>query len=219
MIEKHFISNFLAMQAFFGKKLSTEVVAIYWKYFEKISEQDFQNMVENIMENFIPTAQCPFPLIAHFLAAGGLAGESRAQSAITAVKKAAECFGAYKTVDFGDAALHAVINRFGGWPEVCSWGNRGEWRYFEKNFLIAYKSAIDAREVAGPVAGLFELGNQGKDDNSWTKKQKDFAKKHSAAVCFNWRGSDFSLQIETKKTAKKEIPFVNNLVNKIGVEK
>jgi len=219
MIKENFITQISAMQAYYGKNIKSEIVALYWNSLKDISDELFNSMVSYIMENFIPSSQVPFPLIAHFKGAAGLSGESRVQSAITTIKQAVERFGAYKSVDFGDPALHAVINRFGGWPEICSWGNKGEWKFQEKNFLNAYKCALESNENAGPVSGLFEIDNNGKDDRLWSDRQKQFAIGNSKPRQMEWRGADFSNRIENKTEPQKQIDSINSLIENIGTEK
>ena len=78
------------------------------------------------------------------------------------LQKAAKEFGPYKTVCFGDLALHSAVERFGGWPEVCSW-DLERWRFAEKSFVAAYEAAISAGD-RGPLKlmGHYEYENTGK---------------------------------------------------------
>jgi hypothetical protein len=100
-------------------------------------------------------------------------------------------------VDFGDPALHATIKNFGGWPEVCSWGNLGEWKYRDKSFVEAYEAACSCGLKADPPAGNFEIENNKKDQSTWTPVQIEFAKKNSAPLQIPWQGQ---ARIENKGT-------------------
>lgn len=216
MKKENFLSAFVSLQKYFGKSLEDSVINLYWMVLKKLSDEQFEKSVENIINTFHPTSTVPFPLVSDFVCSLGISGENRAQSAVLAIKKASESFGAYKTVDFGDNALHAVINRFGGWPEISHWSNQGKWEFQEKNFMKAYIAAFECGEKSPPCQGLFELENSNKDQSGWKPIQIEYAKKASTPVKINWVGADFSKSIENKSENIKQIGDIDDLTKNIG---
>jgi hypothetical protein len=205
MNRNEFVTAMIPLQKYFGKNLEPEVFELYWMRLGKITVEIFNKMTANLIDTYRSTSQNPFPLISDFLSAVGLSGENRAQAAVTAVKNAVEKWGAWYSVDFGDPALHAVINRFGGWPEICSWGNSGQWQYNEKKFIDAYESAVSCGESSSPVEGNFEIGNRDKDQTIWNQTMKISYNRAIEPKKIPWIGSDFSIQIEYKKQNQKLI--------------
>jgi hypothetical protein len=205
MTHKEFLTAFMPMQKYYGKILEKEVMGIYWSRLQSFPNKVFLNMVSNLMDNYRPTSQNPFPLIANFLSSVGLSGENRAQAAVTAVKNAVEKLGAWSSVDFDDPALHAVINRFGGWPEVCSWGNSGQWKFMETKFMEAYDAAVSCGESAGPLEGNFAIGNRDKNQSTWNERMKICYNESIKPKKIEWINAGFSHQIENKGQKQKRI--------------
>jgi hypothetical protein len=202
---EEFLMMLVTLQDYFGKILKDEVVGLYWNLLKNITVEDFKAMVARLIETYHPTAQNPFPLISDFLEAGGLSGQKRAVVALNAVLSTAKSLGAWSSVDFGDPALHATIMHFGGWPEVCSWGNKGQWQFNEKKFIEAYLAISASGESAGPVKGNFEIGNHDVDTSAWNQKQIEVYNRHNTPRKIQWVGADFSHQIENKAMEVKQI--------------
>lgn len=156
---KTFEGALFKMSVYFGKEIRPEVMAIYWDAMKNMDEGKFKNAAVRIMADFEPTSAKPFPLIKDFLTCCGEDGKSRAINVISALKKAAELLGQYPSVDFRDPALHATIERYGGWTEVVLW-NEQDWQYHERNFIAAYEAARNAC-VKGPayLVGALEKEN------------------------------------------------------------
>jgi hypothetical protein len=206
----------VSLQAYFGKTIEDSIIDLYFTNLEHYSDDVFSRALVNIFHNFHPSSTVPFPLISDFIEAIGDTTENRAQLAVTAVKRAAEEVGAYRTIDFGDPALHCTINRFGGWPEIARWGCTDRWNFQEKAFINAYISAFECGDNAPAVAGLHQIENGMKDESKWSDTQKQKAIEYSVPFKFKWRGADFSHQIENKKEEQKMIPEVKNMIDKIG---
>ena len=194
MTEKEFKIGIAYLRSFYGE-IDDDKYQAYWKVLSKYNNEQFKKMLESIVSTFRPTAQVPFPLPPDFLEAIGQTGRNRAILALNAVKDAVESRGTWYSVDFQDPALHATIKNFGGWPEVCSWGNLGEWKYRDKAFMEAYEAAVDCGLKADPPAGNFEIENAKKDQSTWTPIQIAFAEKNSKPLKIAWAGIQ---QIENK---------------------
>jgi hypothetical protein len=181
------------LQKMFGKQLDDDVIVVYWGRLSALTDAQFDAAVKNVIDNFTPSAACPFPVPATFLKGCGQDLDSLAQSAIGAIKRAAENHGAYMTVDFGDPALHATINRFGGWPEIARWACQvpNKWDFQERNFIAAYKAARESGDGDGPCAGLFLIENSTK---ALTDRQKQLVKEEMTPVRVGWSGSNFELE-------------------------
>jgi hypothetical protein len=214
MNRETFFTAFLTLQTYFGKQLTDPIIEVYWNVLKKYSDEVFARGIESLINNFHPTSTVPFPLLSDFASAMGISGENRAHAAVSAIKRAAEIAGAWRSVDFGDPALHATINRFGGWPEIANWANRGKWEFQEKNFMRAYEAAIECRESADYLVGHFELDNNTKSQTVWTQKQIEFAS--AGPYKASWIGAGFSHQLENKSD-NKEIGFdLSDLTKHIG---
>jgi len=204
MTEENFMLGMASLFTLFGK-ISDDSLKLYRNILRKISDEQFGSMVENLIMTFKPTSQVPFPLPAHFTESVGLSGEKRAIAAINAVTNAAERLGGWYSVDFGDPALHEAINHFGGWPEVCSWGNKGQWQYNERKFIEAYLAILANGGGCGPVAGNFEIGNLDKSTAGWDEAKKIAYKNMMTPKKIEWVGADFSKRIESKREEPKQI--------------
>jgi hypothetical protein len=195
MSYENFLQAIISLQKYFGKTLDDSMMDLYWKSLKNISDIDFYNAVKNIIDNFKPTSQVPFPLIAHFKESIGLSGKNRAQLAIVAIKNGAN---AYKSVSFGDYALHNTINRFGGWPIVARWTCE-DWKFNEKNFIAAYEAMQCCSYGPEYLPGIFEIENSNK---ILSGRHKEIADKNSEVILISWKGFD-NLQIENKKEESK----------------
>jgi hypothetical protein len=220
MNENTFKSGMAMMSKLFGKSLEDEIIPAYWNILKKISDEEFLKIQGNLIQTFIPTSQCPFPLPAHFLNAGGLSGQNRTKSAVNAILNAANNPGPYKTVSFGDLALHAVIERFGGWPIVASW-TLDDWQFKEKQFLSAYEAALSSGEQ-GPLKlmGHYEFENA---DKVFDGKYLVFAEKMKQPLMIGWVGFDRKIgQLLEDKTKKDKLQIesskneIDNLTKEIG---
>lgn len=113
-----------------------------------LTEEQWQQSCKSIIGSgkFRPSAQVPFPLVSDLLESCGQTGEMRARNIIAHVREAVWKYGRTRSIDFGDTTLHAVIDRYGGWPSICDWGD-DDWKMKETAFVNAYMSAQACGEV------------------------------------------------------------------------
>ncbi len=137
-------------------------VRLYYERLKNMPLDAFIAASNRLVDSFTPTAAKKFPVPADFLAAVGMDEESIVNNAVRKVKEASSSEGAYKSVNFGDRALHAVIRSNGGWVAVSRWSD-DEWQYNERKFRDAYASARRVKDE-GPnyLPGIFELENSGR---------------------------------------------------------
>lgn len=143
------------LQGIYGE-LADPLFAFYWNKFKGTDDERFKNATNSIINSFKPTSTEKFPCPARFVEALGDDEQTIVNLAVGAVKRAASTYGVYKSLSFGDRALHAAIMRFGGWPQVASWDDE-QWRYREKNFIATYEA--EKFSCAGPdhLMGLAEI--------------------------------------------------------------
>lgn len=161
MISTGLITKILAkMQKYFGKYLEVDVLQIYIENLQKMKESDFKIACVRIMQEFCQTSVQPFPLIKDFLEMSGQDGRTRAVNVVAIVREAMEAKGQYESVDFQDQALHCVIQRYGGWPEMVNNNTDKWWSLHERNFIQAYESARRSG-LPGPnrLLGVHEAEN------------------------------------------------------------
>ena len=158
MKNESFLKGMLLLQQFFGRTLEPEVMEIYKTALNALDDETFLNGVARVVSTFTPTAACPFPVVAIINEACGNSPDQKAQNMLTKLRDIISSVGAYESVDFGDPALHAIINRYGGWPVICRWEYE-DWQLNERNFLNAYKASVAFGEYAVPVIGITTAGN------------------------------------------------------------
>lgn len=146
-----FTTTMAYLSKLYGHNVEPEILKMYWVIVKDWTDEKYIRAVENIVKGFVPTATVKFPVPALFFQAAGDNRHDTAQNVITTVMRAIERHGAYKDIDFGDLALHAVIRRLGGWVELCGWTYE-DWKFRTKEFLAAYEAA-----KSGAVVGDKQL--------------------------------------------------------------
>lgn len=147
------------LQKYFGRKLDKEIYAMYQNRLLEIPEDKFDLAIKNLIEEFDPTSTKPFPLIKDILFHCGESSSSKAKNIVMAVKMAVSRVGRYSSIDFGDSAIHAVIERWGGWPRICDWTEK-DWQINQKRFEEDFEAA-KMSGISGPqyLLGVFEISN------------------------------------------------------------
>ena len=96
--------------------------------------------------------------------AGVVSPQHRAVVAWTAFSAAVSKHGFYKSVDFDDPVVNAVVRSLGGWLRVSSIDDSKEFevflrRDFERTYLALYAAGISA-EQAAPLVGHLQAQNE-----------------------------------------------------------
>lgn len=199
MTEKIFRKGILYLSKVFGKNIDDDYYKILWDQLKKLSDEEFNKIVGDIASSFIPSNTVPFPLPAHFLKSRRVEGRLKLQAALTTVKKAITRLGNWKSVSFGDRALHAAIERFGGWVRICEWDEQ-QWSYNERRFIECYEAEL-AFGSNGPdrLIGVFEEHNSA-NYQKFNDIQKKHADKASKTAQISWPGySDLRLENKTEE--------------------
>jgi hypothetical protein len=147
---------------------------MYWNMLKDLSDDQFKQASTTIMQMWHPTSTVPFPLVSDLREAAGLSGHSASVHAIQTVKGAIIKAGPYDSVSFNDRALHAVIERFGGWVAICNFSD-DDWNINERRLIESYESAVQFGDN-GPVhlMGIFEAENTVKGFIKYVPKPKLF---------------------------------------------
>jgi hypothetical protein len=204
MNNKKFLESLSLIETTYNEKYKDGYINILWNRFKEFNDMDFNSMVSGILDTFKPTVKIPLPIIPHFLECARINNEGKAVQAIEKVKQSAMNVGQYRSINFGDEALHRTIENYGGWPVVAMWGER-DWQWNEKKFSDTYKAFLGCSEYTGShLVGLCEEDNL---KNGWEVEKPTMVK-------LPW--SEFK-QIEHKE--KKTQIELNDIVNKVkGVE-
>lgn len=159
MDKKLFIESIAYLERMYGKKLDEVVIRGYWNRFNGWDDDKWKLATARITDTFKPSSQVPFPVMAHFVEAAGDDTKTRARAVMGWVIQAVTQIGSYQSIDFGDKCLHSVIERYGGWPTMCSWSS-DDWRMKETAFVAAYEAAVSCGDT-GPdhLIGLVEKNN------------------------------------------------------------
>jgi len=160
MNKEKFSDGMKLLSNIYGFTPKNGIMSIYWEHLKYLSDKKWNECCKNIIDNFIPTGTNPFPLVPHFLKMGGQDPHTKAVNAVSLVRKGIFKPGVYESVDFGDVVLHGVVERYGGWVEICNWTEE-YWRMKESGFIRAYESAAMDNFSNGPkyLSGIHEKNN------------------------------------------------------------
>ena len=129
MKKETFAKGMILLQKIYGK-LDHDLYKIYWDQLKQTEDRTFELAVKKIIDSYEFNF---FPKIAVFKKNIGEDYKTRAHNAVLRVKYATTHVGQYESIDFQDRQLHAVIQQYGGWPDICMWHD-DEWKYQEKYF-------------------------------------------------------------------------------------
>lgn len=215
MNKNFFLAGFMVLQKMYGA-IEEEVIEFYWILLKGYSDEDGQKMFENITKTFIPTTQVKFPLPPHFIEAIEGKLKDRSILALIELKKAISSHGRYKSVSFGDGAIHEAVMQLGGWPFICS---REEewWQFNEKRFHQIYNSAsLCLDRCPSRLVGLHEMENAGRS-YGFTPAQINFVKEQCKTVEIKWIG--YKQISENKPIINDDSELIiKQLTNKLKLE-
>lgn len=156
------------LQRQFGE-IKKERMPDYFDALEFLTNEQFEKAAKNLIFEFVPTAACLFPVPAQIIKAASLDRQSTTQELIDMLRKTIRAVGGWRSVDFGNLALHSVIDRWGGWDTICDWGQE-EWDINEGRFKIALECAIK-NDDRGPeyLPGIHEKENGFLSDNYFVR--------------------------------------------------
>lgn len=141
----------------YGKQITKPLASIYWRTLKTYSIEQMQQAVADHLQDtehgmFFPK---PADLIRHM--DGGT--ETRALNAWSKLIHAIRTVGPYKTVVFDDWRIHAVVQDFGGWQEVCDW-HSDKMPFHQRDFERLYRSMRQGRQFPPKLVGVTEHHNE-----------------------------------------------------------
>ena len=143
----------------YGKKLSQNVVALYWQV---LQAYDFAAVRDALGRHLRNTDTGQFmPKIADIIRMMQGSSQDAAFAAWSKVDKAVRSVGPYDTVVFDDPLIHKVLHDMGGWMGICGKDDEA-WPFVAKEFETRYrgfKSRNEKVEYPAKLIGIFEAHN------------------------------------------------------------
>jgi hypothetical protein len=145
MTEDFYLSEMAYLCNYFNidAKMQAKKGFDYWPLLKHMANEEFHIAVVGIIREFIQYGKNDFPLISHFLKFCSSDAQGQAVRAISTLKACIRSIGKYESVSFGDSALHAVVEGFGGWPAVCAFSD-SDWNVNEGRMIEAYKTRFQS---------------------------------------------------------------------------
>lgn len=172
---KAFQSLLTGALAFFKQDTTDFTLSVWWEACQPFS-------LEQVRKAFTAHAMHPergafAPRPADFVRELAGTHTDRALMAWGRVTRAMSEVGAYASVDFGDAAIHATVRELGGWAAVCRAPN-DEQPFLQKRFCDFYRTYTTR---GAPDAPLQLQGEHDTTNASLSLESPDAAKRLEAA--------------------------------------
>ncbi|MFA5300265.1 MAG: DUF6475 domain-containing protein [Lutibacter sp.] len=149
LTEMTFLSNLINVPVEVQKKKTTD----YWPLLKHLSDDEFHVSVVGIVREFVPTASVQFPMVSQFLKFCSSDAQGSAVKAISMLKAYIRKVGKYESVNFNNMTLHAVVERYGGWPAICAWTD-SDWNINENRLIESYKLSYQSGFVESEIKHL-----------------------------------------------------------------
>jgi len=113
-----FAELMMSIGEMYGKAVSQLLTELYWRMLERFQWEDVERALQAHLNN--PDTGQYFPKPADVVRFIEGSGEVQALQAWTKVSEAIQRIGAYKSLAFDDALIHAVLEAMGGWMKLCA---------------------------------------------------------------------------------------------------
>lgn len=141
----------------YNRKLSTQLISIYWHVLKDYQYADVQNSLNNIIRDPNIGQFMPKPAdIVRFIDGDNT---TVALAAWTKVMYAIRTVGGWDSVKFDDPKIHAVINDMGGWVEMCRFTTK-ELNFLAREFESRYLSYKYKANIYSPPKLIGKLEQQ-----------------------------------------------------------
>lgn len=87
--------------------------------------------------------------------------QDKAQVAFDKLITAVRSIGSYQTVIFDDPAIHAFVQSYGGWEEICD-KTVDDWKYMRNEFVRGYTGFCRVNGVPLQLTGIHDAVNRAK---------------------------------------------------------
>lgn len=144
-----------------NRSLSTAAQKLYWMALNDLPWQAVEKgMMRCLRETKIKAMPTPAEIREK---SGAITIESAGVVAWSTLKQAILTIGYYKSVDFEDRVINAVIRSMGGWMAICDVPKPEFDKFYYHRFLKAYKAFADSgvsAEMGHHLAGFAEDTNR-----------------------------------------------------------
>jgi hypothetical protein len=161
-MEKFDLPRFAALMAsigeLHGKTVSGLLTELYWCTLERFQWQDVEQALQAHLQN--PDTGQYFPKPADVVRFIEGSGEVQALQAWTKVSEALRLVGAYQSLSFDDALIHAVLEAMGGWVKLCAM-KLSDMPFVANEFQKRYMGFVLKKPTRYPAYlwGMIELEN------------------------------------------------------------
>jgi hypothetical protein len=145
--------------AFYKQDVSPFAISVWWQACEPF---DFEQVSKALSSHAVDPERGQFaPKPADVVKALAGTRTDRARLAWSKAFDAMQRVGAYQSVAFDDAVIHAVIEDLGGWTKVCR-SDLNELSYLEHRFCEAYRAYSGRPDMVYPakLIGEYEAQNR-----------------------------------------------------------
>jgi len=153
-----FAELMMTMGELHGKTISPQLTELYWRLLEKFQWEDVERALKAHSTN--PDTGQYFPKPADVVRFIEGSGEVQALQAWTKVSEAVQRIGAYQSLAFDDALIHAVLEAMGGWVKLCAM-KFTEMPFVANEFQKRYMGFVLKKPERYPkyLSGLSEIDN------------------------------------------------------------
>lgn len=154
----NFSAMLIGIGSLYGKTISELLTDIYWQSLEGFEFADVLSAFQRHIQN--PDCGQYFPKPADIIRLIEGSGETKALQAWARVERAISQVGAYRSVVFDDALIHAVIEAMGGWISLCH-TNLDELPFRANEFQKRYRGFVNKPPERHPpyLYGIAECWN------------------------------------------------------------
>ena len=158
--KQQFMQLMTGIGEYYGKQMSPMLIDIYWNGLQSYDFEAVKAAINAHVRN--PDTGQFMPKIADVEKfAHGNTG-TRAMQAWVKVARAVQEIGTYRTVQFDDPIIHAVIDDMGGWPAIGQIMNDElpfKIKEFEKRYM-AYLQVAPVRKPPDMLLGIYDRTNR-----------------------------------------------------------
>lgn len=139
-----------------GKKVSHLKMDLYYNALKDLSIEQLNDAV-NILCQTKTIKTWPLPAEIRQAVEGN--PQDKAQVAFDKLITAVRSIGPYQTVIFDDPAIHAFVQSYGGWEEICD-KTVDDWKYMRNEFVRGYTGFCRVNGVPLQLTGIHDAVNR-----------------------------------------------------------
>ena len=141
-----------------SKQISDLKMELYYKALSDLSIEQLNDAV-NILCQTKTIKTWPLPAEIRQAVEGN--PQDKAQVAFDKLITAVRSIGSYQTVIFDDPAIHAFVQSYGGWEEICD-KTVDDWKYMRNEFVRGYTGFCRVNGVPLQLTGIHDAVNRAK---------------------------------------------------------